>query len=138
MHNRHMGKNDLLWYRHCLAWSCEKQVSVPEPPVPATREWAEGSVLYSRDLQHKPSTHPCWTVPWEVSTRATFQCPCRLLMSSRAELSHEKAAAADDGFVTTILWSHSCQSVLWMPQRKSLPQVSGRTRGLGLLCVCTV
>lgn len=58
---------------------------------------AEGFVLHSRDLQRSPSAHPCWAVPWELSTRAavgTVQCPCQLLLSS-AELSvpHEKAAA---------------------------------------------
>lgn len=73
-----------------------------------------------------PAASTCAAVP--------FKSPCQLLVSSRAELSVSQRRQQPDGFGTTILWSHWCLSVLW----KSLPQVSGRTRGLGLLCGCTV
>lgn len=43
-----------------------------------------------------------------------------------------------DGFGTTILGSPWCLSLLWMPQRKSLPHVNGRTRGLGFGRSCSV
>lgn len=58
-------------------------------------------------------------------------------MSSRAGLRVLQERAAACGFVASILWSHSCLSGLGVPQRKSLPQVGGRTWGLGLLCACT-
>lgn len=64
VHSRHMGKNELLWYRHCLVWSCEKQGSVPEPPEPPENEL--------RALFYTPGI--CSTTP--APTRAG-QCPGR-------------------------------------------------------------
>lgn len=89
-----------------------------------------------RALFHSPGM--CSTTP-AASTHAAvpFKSPCQLLVSSRAELSVSHRRQQPDGFGTTILWSHWCLQSPF-PLWKSLPQVRGRTRGLGLLCGCSV